>query len=249
LKTVEKLLVALATAGVISMGVIANTTLLNGVRTGEIARRYDLPFTPAGWTFSIWSFIYLALLALTVYQAGRGAAASRVDAVRGPFVFAAVANMAWLLFWAYEALAATLALMLLLLLSLAAAYAALRASPPPSTLEAWCVDRPISLYLGWITAATLANLSVVVVSGGWLPSSLDPTGWSLVMTGVALAIAAFVYLRLTDPIYLAVLAWAMAGIAFKPEQVALVAMAAMSVAALAGVGAFTLLAGLGPRRA
>jgi len=80
LKIAEKLLVALATAGVISMGFIANTTLLNGVRTGEIARRYDLPFTPAGWTFSIWSFIYLALLAFTVYQAGRGAAASRVDA-------------------------------------------------------------------------------------------------------------------------------------------------------------------------
>jgi hypothetical protein len=39
LKTAEKLLVALATAGVISMGFIANTTLLNGVRTGEIARR------------------------------------------------------------------------------------------------------------------------------------------------------------------------------------------------------------------
>jgi translocator protein len=157
--------------------------------------------------------------------------------------------MAWLLFWAYEALAATLALMLLLLLSLAAAYAALRASPPASALEAWCIDRPISLYLGWITAATLANLSVVVVAGGWLPASLDPTGWSLAMTVLALAIAAFVYLRLNDPIFLAVLAWAMVGIAFKPGQVALVAMAAMSVAALAGVGVFTLLAGLGPRRA
>ncbi len=245
----DRLLVALATAGTLAMAVVANTTLLAGVETGEIARRYDVPFTPAGWTFAIWSLIHLALLAFTAYQLGRLGDSPRVGAVRGPFVFAAAANGCWLVFWAYEALIVTLAVMLLLLASLAVAYRALAQAPPATPLEAWCVDRPISLYLGWVTAATLANLSVVVVHAGWLPASVSPATWSLAAVTVALAVAAFVYLRLADPVFLAVIAWAMTGIAFKAQQVGTVAIAAQAVAALAGIGVVMLLLFGAPRRA
>ena len=246
MKTLDKALVVLATAVTIVMAYVANTTMLAGVRTGEIAVRYDVPFTPAGWTFAIWSLIHVALIAFTVYQLGRGAASSaRARAVRGPFVFAAAANCCWLVFWAYEALVVTLVVMLLLLASLVVAYRTLRAGVPASAAEAWCVDRPISLYLGWITAATLANLSVVVVHEGWLPAGVSPEAWSLAALGLALAIAAFVYWRLADPVYLGVIAWAMTGIAFKPEQLGEVAMAAQGAAALAGIGVVLLLL-LGP---
>lgn len=250
MKIVDKALVVLATAATIAMAYVANTTMLAGVRTGEIAVRYDVPFTPAGWTFAIWSLIHVALIAFTVFQLGRGGDSRRAEAVRGPFVFAAAANCCWLVFWAYEALVVTLAVMLLLLASLVAAYRELRAGAPATAAEAWCLDRPISLYLGWVTAATLANLSVVVVHAGWLPEAIDPETWSLVALALALGIAAFVYLRLADPVYLGVIAWAMTGIAFKTAQVGPVAMAAQGVAALAGIGVVLLLLyGPVPRRA
>lgn len=246
----DRILVTLATAGTLAMAVVANTTALAGVRTGEVAQRYDVPFTPSGWTFAIWSLIHVALLAFTAYQLGRRGDSRRVDAVRGPFVFAGAANGCWLVFWAYESLVVTLVVMLLLLSALVVAYRSLRASAPATPLEAWCVDRPISLYLGWITAATLANLSVVVVHAGWLPAAVSPEAWSLAAIVLAAGIAAFVYLRLADPVYLGVIAWAMSGIAFKPEQVAAVATAAQAVAALAGIGVVLLLLyGPVPRRA
>lgn len=247
MKLLDKSLVVVATVATLVMAYVANTTLLAGVQTGEVARRYDVPFTPAGWTFAIWSLIHLALIAFTVHQLGRRGDSPRVGAVRGPFVFAAAANGCWLVFWAYEALAVTLVVMLLLLAALLVAYRALRAQPPASAAEAWCVDRPISLYLGWITAATLANLSLVVVHLGWLPAAVTPEAWSLAAIGLALGIAGFVYWRLADPVYLAVIAWAMSGIAFKPAQLGEVAMAAQAVAALAGIGVVLLLL-LGPAR-
>jgi hypothetical protein len=246
-KTLDKALVVLATVATIVMAYVANTTLLAGVRTGEIAVRYDVPFTPSGWTFAIWSLIHVALIAFTVFQVRRLGDTPRAEALRGPFVFAAAANCCWLVFWAYEALVVTLVVMLLLLGSLVVAYRELRKSPPVSAGEAWCLDRPISLYLGWITAATLANLSVVVVHEGWLPGAVTPEAWSLFAVGLALVIAGFVYWRLADPVYLAVIAWAMMGIAFKPAQLGQVAMAAQAVAALAGIGVVLLLL-LGPAR-
>jgi hypothetical protein len=243
----DKILVVLATVVTIAMAYVANTTMLASVRTGEIAVRYDVPFTPAGWTFAIWSLIHVALIAFTVYQLrGRGDT-PRAEAVRGPFVFAAAANCCWLVFWAYEALVVTLVVMLLLLASLAVAYRELRKVPAASATEAWCLDRPISLYLGWITAATLANLSVVVVHEGWLPAAVTPAAWSLFALALALVIAGFVYWRLADPVYLGVIAWAMTGIAFKPAQLGQVALGAQAVAALAGIGVVLLLL-LGPAR-
>lgn len=250
MKILDKALVVLATVATIAMAYVANTTMLAGVRTGEIAVRYDVPSTPAGWTFAIWSLIHLALIAFTVFQLGRLGDSPRAEAVRGPFVFAAAANCCWLVFWAYEALVVTLVVMLLLLASLVAAYRELRTSVPATPAEAWCLDRPISLYLGWVTAATLANLSVVVVHAGWLPAAIDPETWSLIALALALGIAAFVYLRLADPVYLGVIAWAMTGIAFKTAQLGPVAMAAQGVAALAGIGVVLLLLfGPLPRRA
>lgn len=242
MNVLDRLLVLLATAATIAMAYVANTTMLAGVRTGEIAVRYDVPFTPAGWTFAIWSLIHVALVAFTVYQLGARAESSpRARATRAPFVFAAAANCSWLVFWAYEALTLTLLVMLLLLGSLAVTYRTLRAGAPASAAEAWCLDRPISLYLGWITVATLANLSVVVVHEGWLPAAVSPKTWSLAALALALVIAAFVYLRLADPVYLGVIAWAMTGIALKPGQLGDVALAAQGVAALSGIGVLMLL--------
>jgi len=240
-ETVERLLVVLATVATIAVNAWANTVGIDGARTGEVAARYDLPFAPAGWVFGIWSLIYLGLIAFTAWQfRGRGARSPRVAALRPAYVFTAAANAAWLVFWHHEVLTATLAVMLLLLLGLVAIY--LRLDTPPSSLgEAWCVDAPFSLYLGWISIATLANLGVVVVAADRLGLGFDPLAWSLAMLGVALAIGAFAYLRLGDVVFLGVVTWASLGIALKPGQLPLVAVAAMAVAGLTGIGVMRLL--------
>ena len=241
-ETLEKLLVTGVTLATLAANTLANTRGIAGQRTGEVAARYDLPFAPAGWVFGIWSVIYLGLIAFAVWQwTPRGARSSRAAAIRPVYVFTGVTNIAWLVFWHHERLAATLALMLLLFLALLAIYRSLESPPPRSLAEAWCVDAPFSLYLGWITIATLANLGVVVVAQDALGLGIDPERWSQAMLAIALAAGLFVYLRAGDVIFLVVMTWAALGIALKEGQPPGVALPAMAVAGLTGIGVIRLL--------
>lgn len=245
---IDRVMVILATSATLVVNGLANTAGINGRSTGAVANQYDLPFTPAGYVFSIWGLIYLALVAFSAWQfSASGARSVRAAAIRSIYVFSAAANMAWLWFWHHEALAAAMVVMLLLLASLAVIYRQLSGSPPASRLEAWCLDVPFRLYLAWITMAALANLSVVVAEATGLPVSVDPVIWSQGMLAAALVIGALVFARLRDPIYLCVISWAAVGIALKGGQAPAVSVPAMIVAGLAGLGAVGLL--LAPPRA
>lgn len=240
--TIERLAVTAATIAMLAVNAMANTVGIDGERTGEVAARYDLPFAPAGWVFGIWSVIYLGLIAYAGWQwTARGARSARTAATRPAFVFTAVANIAWLVFWHHEALIGTLAVMSLLLGGLVAIYRSLGNPGPASLAEAWYVDATFSLYAGWITIATLANLGVVVVAADVFGVGLDPVRWSQAMLVMALAIGAFVYLRLGDLIFLGVITWATVGIALKGGQAPAVAATALAVAGLTGFGVIRLL--------
>ena len=238
----ERLLVLLATGTVLAVNGLANTGALGGVTTGEVAGRYALPFTPAGYVFAIWGLIYLGLVAFSLFQAaGVGARLDRVAGLRPVYVFTAAANVAWLWFWHHQALVASLVVMLLLLAALVLARRSMAAARAGSTVEFWCVDVPFRLYVAWISIATLANLSVVMAYGGGAGGPRAPLAISLGMVAAALAIAAYAWRSLRDPVFLLVIAWAAQGIALKPGQTMAVSAPAALVAALAGLGAIQLL--------
>jgi tryptophan-rich sensory protein len=237
---VERVLVVLATVAVVAINALAGAGLLNDVSTGEVARRFDLPYTPAGYAFAIWSLIYLGLTAFTVAQAVPSRwPSSRLDAIRPAYVFSSVANGAWLWFWHHEALLGSLAVMALLLGSLTYIYRTLAATPPATAAEAWWLDRPLRLYCAWITVATLVNLAVVLAAGG-MPD-FDPVLLSQLMIAATFAVGVFVYRRLRDPLFLCVIGWAAAAIALKAGQPLAVSAPAMLVCGLLGLGAIGLL--------
>lgn len=227
---IRRAAVVLATAVMIAVNAMANVGTLNGVTTGQVANRYDTAFSPAGWVFSIWGLIYAGLVAYAVYQALGDT--RRLAATRVPYLVSTGANVVWLVLWHYELFAGTMVVMLVLLGSLAFIYRSLRREPPRGDGERWCVDRAFSLYLGWITVATLANLSVLVRVYGWSTEAFGGVAWAQGLVLVALGIAAFVYLRLRDAVFLAVIAWAAAGIALKPGQWPPVTVSAAVVTAL-----------------
>lgn len=238
----QRWLVVLATLATLAVNALASTVGINGIGTGEVAVRYDLPFTPAGWVFSIWGLIYAGLVAFTVYQlAGAGRRSARAAAVRPVYVFSAAANGTWLWFWHHEALLSSLAVMLLLLFALLAARRTLAAEPPASMLETCCLDAPFRLYLAWITVAALANLSVVVTAGALTWLQADATGWSLTMIAAVVGIGILAFAWLREPLWLAVIGWALAGVALKAGQEHSVSVTAAIAAALAGLGCIILL--------
>ena len=237
----------------IAMNTLANTLPLAGRDTGEVSAMFPIPFTPAGWVFSIWGVIYLGLAAFAVYQAlpaQRGE--RRLDAIGWWFVASCVFNVAWLVAWHTLAIGLTLPLMLGLLGTLIVAYERSRARrtsgsgagvPARSAGWRWAVAAPFSIYLGWITVATVANGSIFLYDLGWQPGMGAAVAWSALLVAVAAGIGLAVVTRRNDAIYGLVLVWAFSGIAAKEWSAQLLATTAIVAAAIVGLWALrTLLA-------
>ena len=210
----------------ITVNGLANALPINGQQTGEISDRFQTYFTPAGYVFSIWGVIYLGLIAYGVYQAlPRQRDSALLRAIELPFWASSIANILWILLWHYEFFALTLLVMLGLLASLVLVYRQLNGFPRGSAAELWCVRVPFSLYIGWITVATIANLNVVLEDGGLRPFAMGAEPWALGMVVLGTLIAAAVGWIRRDIAYLLVIVWAFTGITVK-QGGALVGIAA-----------------------
>lgn len=243
---VRQIAVVVAFLGTVLMNTLANTLPLAGRSTGDISAQFPIPFTPAGWVFSIWGLIYLGLAVFVVYQAlpaQRGDA--RLNRVGWLFVVSCAFNVAWLVSWHNVLIGATLVLMLGLFATLVAVYenARLRTGPAGDANGApadakrgrawrWSVTAPFSLYLGWITVATVANVAIFLYDLGWQPGRDASLWWSLLLVVVAAAIGLLVLERRGDAIYGAVLVWAFAGIAAKEWSAPLLATGAVVAASI-----------------
>ncbi|RME50204.1 MAG: tryptophan-rich sensory protein, partial [Caldilineae bacterium] len=230
-------LVILTTLATLAVNISANILPLNGLDTGQISDQFDVYFVPAGYVFSIWGVIYVGMIAFTVYQALPAQRENtRLHGVRGWFILSNVANAVWLFFWHYQQFLLTLLAMGALLVSLLAIYLHLRSNRGRATRqERWLVDIPFSIYLGWITVATIANVTSVLDYVGWSGWGLSAEGWMVVMLAVVAVLAWAMSLRERDAAYLAVLVWALAGIGVKFPEAGVVTMATWTVFGLAAL--------------
>lgn len=239
-----------ATLSVIAVNAAAILLPINGVSTEELSARYPTGFTPAGWVFSIWSVIYVGLLALSVWSA-MAPRSTRLSSIRGPYLVSCAANGTWIFLWHYEQVLASVLVMLVLLGSLATLYVRLRRGPAGSPLEWLCVDLPISVYLGWITTASIANFATWLFDVGAYPLGLGMDAWALVSVTLAIAVYVGVGVLTRDAVYVGVFAWASLGIAYQTlptsEPVRVVAAAGCVIAA--SLAAVLLVARVWPTRA
>jgi len=232
--TLRQILVVSAVLLTIAVNALANVLPLNGLSTGEISDRFQVYFTPAGYVFSIWGLIYLGLIGYAVFQALPGQRANpALRRIALPFVIASAANIAWLFFWHYEIFLLTLPAMLVLLACLIVIFLRLEIGKAPTTpAERWLVQAPFSLYLGWITVATIANVTSVLDYLQWGGWGVSDATWLVIVLAVAVAIAAGMAWSRRDVVYLLVLVWAFAGIGVKHAGTGLVATAAWTATAL-----------------
>lgn len=205
--------------GMILVNVLSVTVPLGGKSTGEISDMYQTYLTPAGYAFSIWSLIYILLAGFIIYQF-RQYTGSRdsVRAIRFWFVLSCVFNMAWLFLWHYLYLELSLAAMVLMLFTLIVIYRITRRITHPTTGERWLVKLPFSIYLGWISVATIVNVSVVLEKNNWDGLGLSDSTWAVIMLCLGTLLAVAVSYPNQDSIYPLVFVWAFIAIALEHKD-------------------------------
>ncbi len=248
--TVRQIAVISALSMTLIVNGLANLLPINGKTTGDVSDGIPSLFTPAGYVFAIWGLIYLGLIAYAVYQALPGQKENpRLRAIGWWFVLSSIANTVWIFLWHYGYFAATLLFMGTLLFSLLVIYQRLEIGKlQVSRGETWAVRVPFGLYLGWITVATIANVSIALVANQWDTFSISATVWTYIMLAVGTLVGVGVAVVARDRVYAAVLVWAFIGIAVKQASITPSVSTAGWIAA--AVMAIALVFGpfIGPRR-
>ena len=214
-----KLLVSVTYVVMVVTNYLANALPLNGRQTGAISDAYENLFAPAGITFAIWGLIYALLAVHILYQWGLF---HKAGTANGPllrkigvlFAISSVANTVWVFAWHYDQIWLSAVLITAILVLLGIIVVTLR-DHQLSDRERWLVQLPFSVYFGWITVATVANITVWLVSVGWDGFGISEQVWAVIIVAVAAAIGTATMLRNRDMAYGLVLIWAFVGILIK----------------------------------
>lgn len=218
----------------LTVNILASALPLNGQNTGEISDRFQVYFVPAGYVFAIWGIIYIGWIAFILFQLRPLQKESpRLRKLGYLFALSNIANAAWLFSWHYNQFGLSVLVMLTLLGLLIASYLRLDVNKTSvSRAERWSVDIPFSVYLGWITVATVANVTDWLYLVEWSGFGISAPIWAVIMIVVASIIGLLMTLTRKDAAYVFVLVWSFVGIAVKQTDTALVANTAWVCAVL-----------------
>ncbi|MDX9692209.1 MAG: tryptophan-rich sensory protein [Acholeplasmataceae bacterium] len=206
-----------ATLSYISMivvNVLANSLPINNINTGDVSYKYPNLFQPAGLTFSIWGIIYTLLFIYIVsqfIQLGKNLNSdieSLYMKINIIFGISSLLNIGWLFAWHYDKMILSTVIMIGLLVSL---IFLAKLTKNESLLN----QSSFSVYLAWITIATIANITIMLVKLG-VPNE---NNFAVVITSVILIVGVIIsYLwisREKDFMYGLVINWAYLGILIR----------------------------------
>ena len=176
---------------VIAVNYISQIMEFNGTTIGEISSRYVNLFTPASYAFAIWGIIFLALLAYGIFQARRAFFSEKeslfIEQTGYWFVLANILNCCWVFAFVYNYTGLSVLIMFGILISLIKIILNTnmeRWDAPISTIA--FVWWPICIYSGWISVASIANISAYLSKLNWNGGILSEQAWTIGMIVVAI---------------------------------------------------------------
>jgi hypothetical protein len=209
---------------------LSNTSILGAKNVGEISDSYPTLFTPPGYVFSIWGVIYTLLLVFTIYQIlPKQQHEPFLNKISYFYMISSLANSMWILLWVNEHIALSTIAMFTLLLSLITVYLRLEIGKKASMREKLMVHLPFSVYLGWITVASIGNVAVTFVALKWDGWGIGDLSWTLLMIVITVLLTLTVIITRKDVGYSLVIAWALVGIMVKHIDI-------QSVVIIGGIG-------------
>lgn len=221
---------------------LVNILPLNGVTTGEVSNAYPNLFTPANYVFSIWGVIYTLLIVFTIFQA-RSSERNEdyLKQIGFLYLLGAIINIVWLTIFHYsypppnDLILLTTVPIFGLFLVLLLIYLRLGVGVNQvSRRVKLAVHLPLSVYLGWLSVATIANTASVLNYIGrspGIPQAIQES-WTAAVIVVALIINLLILVRRRDFAFNLVFVWATVGIATKQSAIPIIYLVALGTAAI-----------------
>lgn len=204
----------------IGVNTLATTLPINGITTGEVSDSYPNLFAPAGVTFAIWGVIYLLLFLYSIYQFGIFQGKENLykeglfKKIGILFSISSVLNAIWIFTWHYGILWLSVPIMIGILILLIMINDITKKAEL-SLKEYIFIRFPFSIYLGWITVATIANITALLVKVGFNGFGISEVIWTIAIIIIGIVIALLTVLRNRDVAYGLVVIWAYIGIYIK----------------------------------
>ncbi|WP_414565289.1 MULTISPECIES: tryptophan-rich sensory protein [unclassified Anabaena] len=224
----------LAIIGAFLINIISNIMPLNGMSIGEISNTLfnNVLIVPANYAFAIWGLIYLGLFALGIYQFLPNQRQNLDFRNTGYLlVVASISQSVWVYLFLSRLFALSVIAMLLILLSLIGVYVKLEIGKKRvSQIKKWCAHIPISIYLAWISVATVVNVACALYFQEWNGWGISAELWAVIMLFAAFSIAAIIAIQRRDIAYTGVTVWAVVAIALKHWNISLLRNTALILA-------------------
>lgn len=233
---IGQIVTSIAILAAFGTNIWANINPPNGLTIGAISQQVfgNVLITPANYAFAIWGLIYLGLIALAIYQALPSQRTNPLmQKVGYKLAIASVAQIVWVICFLYRQYAASFLAMTCILLPLIAAYWSLpfngSVSIRTTKWQRWLIRTPISIYLSWISVATIVNGAIVLDSWQWNGWGISQVWWTVIMLLLAGFIAHFVTIPRLDFAYAGVFVWAAVAIAIKNSDILLISGTAIGL--------------------
>ncbi len=232
------LITLLSVWGAIIINAVSNQYPPNGESVADLSNNFFAPvlIIPKSYAFAIWGLIYIGLIALSFYQLP--AAKHRDPKLNPTTYFLVLASLAQCL-WVYLFLTRQFGLSVLamgeILVFLMGFYLRLRtpkATQRVTASERWYLYRPISLYMGWISVATIVNVASMLHAWGWDGGIFSAPVWTAIMMSVAAFLALRLLVRFGDVAFLGVIVWALVAIALKHLTIPIIAITGFTLSGL-----------------
>ncbi len=214
--TYIKIFTGVTYVAMVVVNFMANGLPINNRSTGAISDAYPNLFAPAGPAFSIWGLIYLLLGIYVFYQFAKKNQRTEdlLEKINPFFISTSIANIMWIFAWHYDYIGLSVLIMGTLLILLIKIADILRAEQFTSQ-EKLFIRAPFSVYFGWITVASIANISVFLVSIDWGRFGIDDFVWTSIILLVGLVIGILRMRKDKNLAYGMVFIWAYSWILFK----------------------------------
>ncbi|SEG47175.1 hypothetical protein SAMN05421847_2401 [Halpernia humi] len=218
MKKILQIANSVALVSTIFINYLSNTGAINGKTIGNVSNGLRSLFTPAAYAFSIWGFIYLLLFGFIIYQGrslfNKNTEDDFVEKIGPWFIISCIANSGWVFLWLLGYTGLSCILIFLLLFSLLKIIINNRMeiwdAPAKTIAFLWW---PFVFYAGWVTVASIANVSAYLVKINWNGFGISPEIWTIVMIIIATIINLIVVYKRNLREFATVGIWALIAIA------------------------------------